>query len=625
MANDEIQYPPGFGLKDVVAWGSTGLVVLDSATQTVIKTPFDPENNSPILREREIYERLAKKGKHPGTLSYYGQVDGGGIRLEYASKLDLQSFLHHQRVNPGLRLCWMIQLADALAFIHDAGIIHGDLTSANVFLDDRMNARLADFAGSSIDSSPLLVEVTASHLYPGNLLSPQGDIFALGSVLYEVTTGKRPYAGLSDASIQSMFQKGEFPDVTSLGSLGHIIRTCWDGGYKDSKALVKDLEAIRDAQDMALPPEAEGVTRKAEMHVNDVTTASYDARNIFNCVPGVQETPLEALQMMLVEEEGWGEELESLAALLPNLERLVALKVSLESYDFFDFGDIDHGVTTEEEYYNIPLNRALNREHPPFEALYKASWRLAAKPINGCHNKMQSMRTTRVPADAVFGLVIPVVQRLFKLHGKLEEIVGAPKDVKIFNSEMLILAISVNNFQMQCPALLKVLTEPKKQDALLDAQALAKHLNMMMKSTEVASNVILSTFDWNLGTFGKILGRVQWVFRKPAIAEARRSMTLFVTLINMFINSAVAETLIHGYKFFMARGSEPSREISDKLYVYCKSEPLHGTVVLISTGTSLDNCCGEISGASGERCGSGSSPARARGTSDAELSAQQDL
>ncbi|KAM3550956.1 hypothetical protein ARSEF4850_008091 [Beauveria asiatica] len=265
MANDEIHYPPGFGLKDVVAWGSTGLVVLDSAIQTVIKTPFNPENNSPILREREIYERLAKKGKHPGTLSYYGEVGGGGIRLEYASKLDLQSFLHHQRVNPGLRLCWMIQLADALAFIHDAGIIHGDLTGANVFLDDRMNARLADFAGSSIDSSPLLVEVTASHLYPGNLLSPQGDIFALGSVLYEVTTGKRPYAGLSDASIQSMFQKGEFPDVTSLGRLGHIIRTCWDGGYKDSKALVKDLEAIRDAQDMALPPETEGVTRSGRV------------------------------------------------------------------------------------------------------------------------------------------------------------------------------------------------------------------------------------------------------------------------------------------------------------------------------------------------------------------------
>ncbi|KAM0666204.1 hypothetical protein ACQRIU_004059 [Beauveria bassiana] len=169
------------------------------------------------------------------------------------------------------------------------------------------------------------------------------------------------------------------------------------------------------------------------------------------------------------------------------------------------------------------------------------------------------------PASAVFGLAIPVVQRLFKLHGKLEEIVGAPKDVRIFNSEMLILAISVNNFQMQSPSLLKVLTEPRKQDALLDAQALANHFDMIIKSTEVASNLILSTFDWNLGTFGKILGRVQWIFRKPAIIEARCSMTLFVTLINMFINSVIVESLIQEYKFFMARGSEPSRETSDKL------------------------------------------------------------
>ncbi|PQK15936.1 hypothetical protein BB8028_0006g02580 [Beauveria bassiana] len=172
------------------------------------------------------------------------------------------------------------------------------------------------------------------------------------------------------------------------------------------------------------------------------------------------------------------------------------------------------------------------------------------------------------PASAVFGLAIPVVQRLFKLHGKLEEIVGAPKDVRIFNSEMLILAISVNNFQMQSPALLKVLTEPRKQDALLDAQALANHFDMIIKSTEVASNLILSTFDWNLGTFGKILGRVQWIFRKPAIIEARCSMTLFVTLINMFINSVIVESLIQEYKFFMARGSEPSREISDKLDLF---------------------------------------------------------
>ncbi|KND88538.1 Megakaryocyte-associated tyrosine-protein kinase [Tolypocladium ophioglossoides CBS 100239] len=251
MAFDEIQYPPGFGYKDLVAWGSTGLVVLDRATQTVIKSPFNPENGSPIAREREIYERLAERGRHQGTLLYHGEFEGGGIRLEYASNLDLQSFVQREEVGPALRLHWMIQLADALAFVHDARIIHGDFTTANVFLDDGLNARLADFAGSSIDSSRLLVEVTASHLYPGNLLSAQGDIFAFGSVMYELGTGKRPYAGLSETDIKSLFQRGEFPDVTSLASLGRIIRTCWEGGYDDSKTLVKDLQLIRDTPSTA--------------------------------------------------------------------------------------------------------------------------------------------------------------------------------------------------------------------------------------------------------------------------------------------------------------------------------------------------------------------------------------
>ena len=33
--SDEIEYPPGFGLKDVVAWGTTGLVVVDKSSETI--------------------------------------------------------------------------------------------------------------------------------------------------------------------------------------------------------------------------------------------------------------------------------------------------------------------------------------------------------------------------------------------------------------------------------------------------------------------------------------------------------------------------------------------------------------------------------------------------------------
>ena len=96
------------------------------------------------------------------------------------------------------------------------GVIYGDLTSKNVFLDENLNAKLADYAGSSLDGSPLLVAVTASYRYPGLALSIKGDLFTFGSVLYEIMTRVAPYHTLSEADIYARYLKGEFPKTKSL-------------------------------------------------------------------------------------------------------------------------------------------------------------------------------------------------------------------------------------------------------------------------------------------------------------------------------------------------------------------------------------------------------------------------
>ena len=69
---DEIQYTQGLGLKNIVAWGTTGLVCLDAASQTVIKIPHD-ENELPRASvEKPIYERFNQRGGHDGLLRYHG-------------------------------------------------------------------------------------------------------------------------------------------------------------------------------------------------------------------------------------------------------------------------------------------------------------------------------------------------------------------------------------------------------------------------------------------------------------------------------------------------------------------------------------------------------------------------
>lgn len=102
--------------------------------------------------------------------------------------------------------------------------------------------KLADFAGSSLDGSPLLVGVTASHEYPGPLLSVEADIFALGSTLYELLNESRPYAGLIDKVILDHYSRGKFPDTDSLGSVGGVIRKCWKGEYRNCSQVVSDLK-----------------------------------------------------------------------------------------------------------------------------------------------------------------------------------------------------------------------------------------------------------------------------------------------------------------------------------------------------------------------------------------------
>lgn len=239
-----IKYPAGFGLKDIVAWGNSGLVVLDVASQTVIKTPWDDDREHILSRERQVYERLTQRGGHDRILQYHGAVENG-IRLEFAPNCDIRTFLRDDMQSPidfKQRLRWATQAASALEFVHRAGIIHGDLTCHNIFLDEHLEVKLGDVAGSSVDGSGLLVGVTASHEYPGNVLSTQGDIFAFGSVVYEMMTGAPPYADFSAAEIEARYKSNNFADTTSLGKIGVVIKQCWSGGYNGFKAIVEDLK-----------------------------------------------------------------------------------------------------------------------------------------------------------------------------------------------------------------------------------------------------------------------------------------------------------------------------------------------------------------------------------------------
>lgn len=102
------------------------------------------------------------------------------------------------------------QLAAGLDALHARGVLHRDVKSSNVLIDDRGQLVLTDFGlARGADSTQLTREgqlvgslhYLAPELIEGAPASPASDIYALGCLLYECAVGAPPFAGRSDAEL----------------------------------------------------------------------------------------------------------------------------------------------------------------------------------------------------------------------------------------------------------------------------------------------------------------------------------------------------------------------------------------------------------------------------------------
>jgi len=206
--------------------GGMGVVfkAQDSRLERAVALKFLPEK---LAQQPEALERFRREARaasalnHPGICTIYdvGEEDGQAfIAMEFIDGETLRSHIHGEPLPLGELLELGIQIAEALEAAHAEGIIHRDIKPANIFVTKRGRAKVLDFGlaklvskgiatgdgdsgAESLDSNSIvgIVSGTPSYMSPeqvrGDGLDPRTDIFSLGLLLYEMSTGRRAFSG----------------------------------------------------------------------------------------------------------------------------------------------------------------------------------------------------------------------------------------------------------------------------------------------------------------------------------------------------------------------------------------------------------------------------------------------
>ncbi|MBW2269497.1 MAG: protein kinase [Deltaproteobacteria bacterium] len=193
--------PLGRGLQKQVLLAEDALLNRLVAV-AAIDTRGAPELDPELLHEARA---MARVGDCPHTVSIYDVIerpDTVYIVGQYLAGGDLETYLRSAK--PPLRLCIEIaaQVCQALESVHTNNIAHCDLKPGNIFFDERGDAYLGDFGfsrvmGESTASSEENIVGTPHYMAPelisGTPARPGADLYALGCLIYELTTGDPPF------------------------------------------------------------------------------------------------------------------------------------------------------------------------------------------------------------------------------------------------------------------------------------------------------------------------------------------------------------------------------------------------------------------------------------------------
>ena len=192
----------------------------------------DPDAERRFQREADTIAQL----NHPNICTIYeiDRFEGRAfIAMECVEGVNLKTFMARNELSTSAIVEISLQIAAALGSAHAKGIVHRDIKPGNIIVSDMRQVKVLDFGlarrfatiethelgpeGSTIPGRPM---GTANYMAPERILqlphAPRCDLFSLGVVMYEMATGRLPFAGASPSeTVANVLDKDPAP-LTNL-------------------------------------------------------------------------------------------------------------------------------------------------------------------------------------------------------------------------------------------------------------------------------------------------------------------------------------------------------------------------------------------------------------------------
>jgi len=274
-----ITYPPeDLRIIGLLGKGGCGEVYLAESKilgKVAVKTIF-LEGDDPIYIEFLNEAELLSKMNSPYIIRFFGtskSEKGDCIVMEYATNgtlCDHLKYLRKKKLED--TFCWdkRYQIAQditrGLFCIHKNRVLHRDMKSLNILLDQNMNAKISDFGLSQIkiETQKTLSTLRVPNNGCGSLLwkapetfsihnpfTDKADIYSLGIIFWEIASCQLPYVGFDKSTIESSVKAGERLEIPSTCPLEFkdLIKHCWSQDPKqrpDASFVLDNISQIID-------------------------------------------------------------------------------------------------------------------------------------------------------------------------------------------------------------------------------------------------------------------------------------------------------------------------------------------------------------------------------------------